>query len=175
MNRKNPRTIPENRESPKKDKKGRTSPDRETPPFETPPFSGPCPEGPKIKIIRDFERVWKFRAKMKFSSEPPTAALFLWGKSRRRDWNFWARLKISIEIEHVERDWMFFDRWARWVIMCKPRFTENGQNRGFFFDKRDSAAGSLTTAATNYQGMLKFRTLVTSGCVMGLEINQKRP
>ena len=25
----------------KKDKKGRTSPDRETPPFETPPFSGP--------------------------------------------------------------------------------------------------------------------------------------
>ena len=30
-----------NRESPKKDKKGRTSPDQETPPFETPPFSGP--------------------------------------------------------------------------------------------------------------------------------------
>ena len=25
----------------KKDKKGRTSPDREAPPFETPPFSGP--------------------------------------------------------------------------------------------------------------------------------------
>ena len=47
-NRENPRRvpeqigkIPENRESPKKDKKGRTSPDRETPPFETPPFSGP--------------------------------------------------------------------------------------------------------------------------------------
>ena len=41
--RENPRTIPEqigkirkNRESPKKDKKGRTSPDRETTPFETP-------------------------------------------------------------------------------------------------------------------------------------------
>ena len=30
-----------NRESPKKDKKGRTSPNRETPPFETPPFGGP--------------------------------------------------------------------------------------------------------------------------------------
>ena len=35
-----------NRESPKKDKKGRTSPDRETPPFETPPFSGPWPSCP---------------------------------------------------------------------------------------------------------------------------------
>ena len=35
--------IPENRESPKKDKKGRTSPDREARPFEPPPppFSGP--------------------------------------------------------------------------------------------------------------------------------------
>ena len=47
-NRENPRA---NRENPgkigkvpkrtKKDKKGRTSPDRETPPFETPPFGGP--------------------------------------------------------------------------------------------------------------------------------------
>ena len=42
-NRENPRTIPEqigkiqkNRESPKKDKKGRTSPDRETSPFSSP-------------------------------------------------------------------------------------------------------------------------------------------
>ena len=45
-NRENPRTIPEQigkipGKVPKKDKKGRTSPDRETPPFETPPFSGP--------------------------------------------------------------------------------------------------------------------------------------
>ena len=48
-NQENPRTIPEQiRKIPgkvpkgqKKDKKGRTSPDRETPPFETPPFSGP--------------------------------------------------------------------------------------------------------------------------------------
>ena len=47
-NRENPRTIPEQigkipgkfgkvPKSPKKDTKGRTSPDRETPPFETPP------------------------------------------------------------------------------------------------------------------------------------------
>ena len=43
-NRENPRRVPEqigksqkNRERTKKDKKGRTSPDRETPPFETPP------------------------------------------------------------------------------------------------------------------------------------------
>ena len=51
-NRENPRTIPEQigkipgkdkkgQKRTKKDKKGRTSPDRETPPFETPPFSGP--------------------------------------------------------------------------------------------------------------------------------------
>ena len=50
-NRENPGPSPsksgksqKNRESPKrtkKDKKGRTSPDRETPQFETPPFSGP--------------------------------------------------------------------------------------------------------------------------------------
>ena len=62
----------------------------------------------KIKKIRDFERDWKFRARMKFSSEPPTTALFLWGKSRRRDWTFRARLKISIEIEKFERDWIFW-------------------------------------------------------------------
>ena len=43
------------------------------------------PEGPKIKKFRDFERDRKFRARMKFSSEPPTAALFFVGKSRRRD------------------------------------------------------------------------------------------
>ena len=60
----------------------------------------PSPEGPKIKKIRDFERDWKFRARIKCSSEPPAAALFFVGKSRSRDWNFRSRLKISIEIEH---------------------------------------------------------------------------
>ena len=44
---------------------------------------------------------------MKFSSEPPTAALFLVGKPRHRDWNFRATLKISIEIEIFERDRIF--------------------------------------------------------------------
>ena len=47
--------------------------------------------GPKDQKNRDFERDWKFRARMKFSSEPPTAALFLWGN---RD----------VEIELFERD-----------------------------------------------------------------------
>ena len=75
-------------------------------------FLSPCqtphvPEGPKIEKIRDFERDWKFRARMKFSSAPPTAALFFVGKSRHRDWNFRARLNISIEIENFERDWIF--------------------------------------------------------------------
>ena len=44
---------------------------------------------------------------MKFSSEPPTAALFLVGKSRHRDPNFRARSKISIEIENFDRDQIF--------------------------------------------------------------------
>ena len=71
------------------------------------PESPSCPEGPKIKKNRDFERDWKFRARMKFSSEPLTAALFFVGHSRRRDWNFRARLKVSIEIKNFDRDWIF--------------------------------------------------------------------
>ena len=65
------------------------------------------PEGPKIKKIRDFERDWKFRASMKFSSEPPTAALFLWGNRDveievfDRDLKIRLRLKISIGIEFL--------------------------------------------------------------------------
>ena len=44
---------------------------------------------------------------MKFSSEPPTAALFFVGKSRHRDQNFRARSKNSIEIENFDRDQIF--------------------------------------------------------------------
>ena len=40
-NRENPGKIGKVPKRTKQDKKGRTSPDRETPPFETPPFSGP--------------------------------------------------------------------------------------------------------------------------------------
>ena len=62
-------------------------------------------EGSKIEKIRDFERDWRFRARMKFSSEPPTEALFLWGNRDveieifERDLKFRSRLKISSEIE----------------------------------------------------------------------------
>ena len=44
---------------------------------------------------------------MKFSSEPPTAALFFVGKSRHRDQKFRARSKISIEIKNFDRDQFF--------------------------------------------------------------------
>ena len=44
---------------------------------------------------------------MKFSSEPPTAALSFVGKSRHRHSNFRARSKISIEIENFDRDQFF--------------------------------------------------------------------
>ena len=49
----------------------------------------------------------RFRSRLKISSEPPTAALFLLGKLRHRDWNFRARLIILIALENFERDWIF--------------------------------------------------------------------
>ena len=66
-NRENPRTIPEQIgkiqeksgksekgcHRTKKDKKGRTSPDRETPPFETPPFGGPWKSQSQLQKNRD--------------------------------------------------------------------------------------------------------------------------
>ena len=47
------------------------------------------PRGPKDQKIRDFERDWQFRARMKFSSEAPTAALIFCGEIET------SRLKIS--------------------------------------------------------------------------------
>ena len=74
------------------------------------------PEGPKIKTIQDFERDWKFRARMKFSSQPPTAVLFFCGEIET------SRLKFSsLKIKKFDRDWKlrarlnFVDRWALWV------------------------------------------------------------
>ena len=65
-----------------------------------------------------------FRARLKISSEPPTAALFFAGNSRCRDWNFRAGLKISIEIENFEWDWIFgpSGRGAlrKFVANCAP-------------------------------------------------------
>ena len=76
------------------------------------------PEGPKIKQIRDFERDWNFRARMKFSSEPPSP--FFVGKLRRQDWHFRARLKISIEIENFKRDWIFLIVGPSGVVPRRP-------------------------------------------------------
>ena len=56
------------------------------------------PEGPKIKKNRDFDRDWKFRLRMKFSSEPPTAALFFVGEIET------SRLKFSSGIKNFDRD-----------------------------------------------------------------------
>ena len=73
------------------------------------------PRGPKDQKNRDFERDWKFRPRMEFSSEPPTAALFC---GKIETW----RLKFSSEIENFDRDWKFrarlnfFDRWALWEL-----------------------------------------------------------
>ena len=85
------------------------------------------PEGPKIKKIRDFDRDWKFRSRMKVSSEPPTAALVFVGKST-------SRLKISSEIKNFDRDQKFrsrsnfFDRWALWV-WCRWKFQKTFPGR----------------------------------------------
>ena len=77
-NRENPRRLPEQigkipgkvpkvPKRTKKDKKGRTSPDRETPPFETPPFSGPwqalAKASPELRSVRwraqDMLTIWR--------------------------------------------------------------------------------------------------------------------
>ena len=67
------------------------------------------PKGPKIE---NFSRSWKFQARLKISSEPPTKPPFLWGNSEGQDWNVqgqdWnvqARLKISSEIEFFQSHW----------------------------------------------------------------------
>ena len=69
---------------------------------------------------------------MNFSSEPPTAALFLWGggggnldveiEMFERDSKIRSRLTILSEIE-------FFDRWALWdlnVCQCMSDETAKG-------------------------------------------------
>ena len=70
--RENPRSIPEQtgkipeksgkdkkgQKRTKKDKKGRTSPDRETPPFETPPFSGPWPFPKSAQTMNFQQKGW---------------------------------------------------------------------------------------------------------------------
>ena len=50
---------------------------------------------------------WGKEHQRNFRSSHPPRPYFLVGKSRRRDWKFRARLKISIEIENFERDWIF--------------------------------------------------------------------
>ena len=72
----------------------------------TAPLKRPInPEGPKIKKIRDFDRDWKFRSRMKFSASHPPRPYFLWGNRDveieifERDQKFRSRLKISIEIK----------------------------------------------------------------------------
>ena len=62
---------------------------------------------------------------MKFSSEPPTAALFFVGKSRRRDCNFRARSKISIETKNFGRDRIF--------LIVGPSGYNGARIRCFFF------------------------------------------
>ena len=62
-------------------------------------ISGSPREGPEIEkfkflLLRD----WKFGAKLKISSEPPTKHLFMWGIRKLRDWTCQARLKISSEL-----------------------------------------------------------------------------
>ena len=73
------------------------------------PLGENTPEGPKTKKIRDFERDWKFRARMTFSSEPPhRRPYFLWGNRDVEIENFELKdPKFSIEIENFDRDRIF--------------------------------------------------------------------
>ena len=72
---------------------------------------------------------------MRFSSGPPTAALFLWGGGGEIEM---LRLKISSEIKIFDRDrkfrarLKFFDRWALWGGIPGDRglFKGGGNGRG---------------------------------------------
>ena len=95
----------------------------------------PTQRAQRSKKFEIFERDWKFRSRLKISSEPPTAALFFVGKSRRRDWNFRARLKISIEIENFERDWIFWSLGPLGTIQtrqCSPELLRHSLHAGLF-------------------------------------------
>ena len=61
----------------------------------------------RLKIFKITLRDWNFQSRLKFSSEPPSKPLFLWGNSEGRDWKFQSRLNISSEIEMFNRDWIF--------------------------------------------------------------------
>ena len=54
--------------------------------------------------IQDLPPGFEFRARLKFSSEPPTKAPVFVGSSEGRDWKFRARMKFSIDIEDFKRD-----------------------------------------------------------------------
>ena len=76
-------------------------------------FASKDPRGPKDPK-KQFSR---FRARLKISSEPPTAA-YSCGVIETSRLKF-SSLKIKhfeIEIEHFERDCQFFDRWALWDV-----------------------------------------------------------
>ena len=120
------------------------------------------PEGPKIKKIRDFDRDWKFRSRMKFSSEPPTAALFFWEIET-------SRLKFSSEIKNFDRDWKFRSRstliFHSLVFRQKPR--KSTQNTKDFLPL--STPGKTVKPWKNWEKLPK--TLETPRNFLGL----KRP
>ena len=84
----------------------------------------------RSKKIRDFDRDWKFRARMKFSSEPPTRGPIFCGEIET------SRLKFSSEIKNFDREWKFrsgsnfFDRWALWVFWVSEFSTEGSFGKG---------------------------------------------
>ena len=53
----------------------------------------------EIELFKRDWNEWHFQARLKFSSEPPTKPLFLWGLLKR------SILNISSEIELFKRDW----------------------------------------------------------------------
>ena len=79
----------------------------------------------EIKKIWDFDRDWKFRARMKFSSEPPLAALC--GEIET------SRLKISSEIENFDRVENFDRDWSFLIVGHPDKPPRPSHPRGLDF------------------------------------------
>ena len=90
---------------------------------------------------------------MKFSSEPPTAALFFCGEIET------SRLKFSSEIKNFDRDQKFrsgsnfFDRWALW------EFGVGAWGVIFEFSLREEFRGSGFSILAAGRTFLKLRSL----------------
>ena len=77
---------------------------------------GPFREAP-VRFVRRTVLLWEMSGIEIFERATHRGPIFL-GKSRRREWKFRARLKISIKIENFEWDWIFWSLGSLGLGVC---------------------------------------------------------